>query len=532
MTRNERLNRVIELTSVLIDGDISQEERSELNDLLRGDPEACELYLDLSETHAALILDHVGDDLIAAATAGQLPDSKSFSGRNLKTAKPLHFRRPLIPWQTFAAAAIILLLNTAFVFFMNSRSNPEPVNESEWVAVLSRLVEPEWEASGSKYEQGSPLGPGSFRLKSGLAQIEFFSGASVIVEGPAELELISPWLVHCHSGRLRTSVPEPAQGFAIVTPEYRAVDLGTEFALSVDPDGRSELHVVEGEVRLDDDSGNELQHLTTGAGIRSAGGKFEAVSGGGTDFIDREKLLGLARADRTSRYQSWLASRNALRADPATLVFFDFEDQNRWDRQLNNRNDGASDGAIIGAQWVTGRWPGKGALTFKRITDRVRLNVPGTFESLTMAAWVKIEGLDKWYSSILLTDGFEDGEVHWQISDEGQIILGIGKVKPTNTISAPVIHPGDLGRWIHLAVTIDRASQTVTQYVDGEIVEKHHRSIPDLRIGAAEIGNWQPIDKHQPIRSLNGRLDEFVILERSMNAQEIHALYTSGLPNG
>ena len=151
-----------------------------------------------------------------------------------------------------------------------------------------------------------------------------------------------------------------------------------------------------------------------------------------------------------------------------------------------------------------------------------------------MSAWIKVESLDRWYSSIILTDGFGEGEPHWQITGEGKLILGIGGTRPPNTESERVIHPGDLGRWIHLAVTIDRPSNTVIHYVDGEIVEKHERAnIPKLRFGGSEIGNWQ-IQKQigNPIRSLNGRLDEFVILQRTLTPEEVKAHYLAGKPTG
>ena len=529
MKQEDRLNRVTELTSRLIDDLATPEEQQELNDLLTGDPDACERYLDVTETHAVLTHEHLADDLASAAQA--IPD-KHDGGRK---SRVIPFPRSTRGWASLAAAAAItLLLNAVVIRSLTSQWTAEPTANDEWVAVLSHLVDPVWEVKANRREQGTPLAAGTFKLKSGLAQIEFFSGASVIVEGPAELELISPWLIECRSGRLRTSVPEPAQGFTIETPDYKAVDLGTEFSLSVTPDGQSELHVVEGKVRLDDKAGNELKNLVSGNGIRATGGTFESVTGGGTDFVDRKTLLNLSHVDRVGRYREWLASRDTLLNDPDTLILFDFESQNAWDRQLLSKREDSSNGAIIGAQWARGRWPGKGALNFKRVTDRVRLDIPGSYESLTMSAWIKVESLDRWYSSIILTDGFEKGEPHWQITGEGKLILGIGGTRPPNTESERVIHPGDLGRWIHLAVTIDRPSNTVIHYVDGEIVEKHERTIiPKLRFGGSEIGNWRiPKQIGNPIRSLNGRLDEFVILQRTLTPEEIKAHYLAGKPTG
>ena len=39
-----------------------------------------------------------------------------------------------------------------------------------------------------------------------------------------------------------------------------------------------------------------------------------------------------------------------------------------------------SDGTVVGCQWTEGRWPGKKALEFQQVSDRVRLKMPGEFE--------------------------------------------------------------------------------------------------------------------------------------------------------
>ncbi len=529
MNRNDRLERVSLLTSSLLDGVISAEGQAELNDLLRGDPETCERYLDLVESHALLVQEHAGDSL-PDEIAGILP----FTRAGHKTGATRGQR--MKPWGAMlAAAASVTLLVNGYLLWKGTASVELPAEPSHapGVAVLSRLVEAEWSHQGQSLEEGAMIPPGAFELKSGLAQLEFFSGATLIVEGPVELDLASEWRITCRSGRLRAFVPEPAQGFTIETPQYEAVDLGTEFALSVGVDGQSEVHVVDGEVRLDNKEGGEIRTLSSGSGMRSRDGTFESVSGGGADFVDRRQLLNLANAGSSVRYREWLASRNMIAKDPATLVLFDFENQEPWDRQLINQRTGGPKGAIIGAQWTEGRWPGKGALEFKRITDRTRLQVPGTFEALSFAAWVRIEGFDRWLSSLFLTDGFETGEVHWQISNLGELILGVSDDGTQNTFSPPVIHPGDLGKWLHLAVTVDGASGAVTHYRDGKVVAQEAKgSLPPLAIGNAEIGNWQAQGINHPIRSLNGRVDEFLILSRVLSPEEIQAIYRAGLPNG
>ena len=529
MNRNERLERVAFLTSHLFDGLLSAADRIELNDFLRGDPETCEHYLDLVESHALLTGEHAGDTL-PDEIAGILPFSNQADPGRKKEAQ-----RNNPWWPTLAAAAGLTLLVNGYLLWKGPaqiEAAAEAVH-SPGVAVLSRVVDVEWGAEFPDPEEGMTVPGGIFKLKSGLAQLEFFSGAVLIVEGPAELDLTSAWKISCRSGRLRAFVPEPARGFTIETPEYEAVDLGTEFSLSVASDGRSEVHVVDGEVRLDNKGGRELRTLSTGTGVLSQNGILESLNGGGTDFVDRRQLLKLANAGSSVRYREWLTTRNTIAKDPATLVLFDFENQEPWDRQLINQRAGGPKGAIIGAQWTEGRWPGKGALEFKRITDRTRLQVPGTFDELSFAAWVRVEGFDRWLSSLFLTDGFERGEAHWQISNLGELIIGISGGGPANVFSPPVILPRDLGRWIHLAATINRTSGVVTHYRDGEIVMQSTSStIPPLVIGNAEIGNWQALGSGNPIRSLNGRIDEFLILSRVLSPDEVTGIYRAGLPNG
>ncbi len=519
MRREQRIHRIEELSSSLFDRSLSDEEQVELNDLLRGDPEACELYLAMVEAHAALLHDHIADDLMLPESVSSEPVAQFQSTRPKRKT-----------WPSLAAAAVIFVfLNLGIVLALRSQSEEEPTLDGEWIAVLSRTVDAEW-VKGKEHNEGDGLPRGEFRLQSGLAHIEFFSGASVIVEGPAHLTLSSAWNMACHEGKLRTFVPEPAQGFTIETPEYDAVDLGTEFALRVDDSGRSELLVVDGEVRIDDKSGTPLDHVHSGEGILSEAGNRRSLEGDGSDYIGREILMGIALADSETRYRSWQTMKNRLELDPEALVLFDFENQRDWDRQLENRVPGGPDGAIIGAAWGDGRWERKRALEFKRITDRIRLRIPGEFTALSFCTWVRVDGRDRWLSSLMLTDGFEPGEVHWQLSDKGELILGVSSPrKSPNSTSEPVIGPKDLGRWIHLAVTVDQQSGEVIHYLDGRSVAKDIRDdLPLLRLGDAEIGNWNSQGKQQPIRSLNGTIDEFVILKRVLSSSEIQKIYEAG----
>jgi hypothetical protein len=159
----------------------------------------------------------------------------------------------------------------------------------------------------------------------------------------------------------------------------------------------------------------------------------------------------------------------------------------------------------------------------------VRVNLPGEQDSLSLMAWVRIDGLDNPYNSLLMSDGDAVGGVHWQIEKDGTIKLGIQRTaKYRGTV---VFRPDMKSQWVHLAVVYDRGEGAVTHYVNGRpAVRLPIRSHVPLRVGDAEIGNWnQATCASQPIRNLNGVIDEFAVFSRPLSPAEVerHALVGS-----
>ena len=405
----------------------------------------------------------------------------------------------------------------------------------EGVAVLRRTVEAKW-AEGSARDVGPVLRPGRLRLVSGSVQIDFRSGASVILEGPAEFELISSLKARLHRGKLRADVPPAAKGFTVAVKDLDVVDYGTEFGLSHNENGDTEVHVINGEVRVRGVGNGAAvveKKLITGQGllIRTTGmlDLFMADAGA---FISRAKIAYLQHLAAQKQYDRWLNYSDRLAHDPDLILYYTFEDQKPWDQTLINRAENQSkkgtDGAIVGCRWVEGRWPGKGALDFKQSGDRVRINVPDECRALTLATWVRFDGFDRWLSSLLLTDGWDRGEPHWQVTWDGELILGVyGSI---NARQKGVLSQDDLGRWIHLVSVYDPKSKTVRHYRDGRPVgsERMWTALP-LVIGSAQIGNWDPkAYEKNTVRNLNGRMDELAVFKRALSEKDIEAMYQAG----
>jgi len=426
-------------------------------------------------------------------------------------------------------------------------SGPTAIEEptSRGIAMVTRLVNADWEQhSSSPIGVGQALEPGTLKLRSGYAQVEFFCGASVILEGPAELELLSPTAARFLSGRLRAQVPPAARGFQIDVEGMKVVDLGTEFGLSVSAAG-SDVQVFDGEVKVERDAVTS-QLVRAGQSFSQKDGVINRMTVAQDEYTDLAMLDEQARDQTSERLKRWQDFSQRLRQDKRLIAYYALDQPERWQRRLKNSAEATShdlDGAIVGAKRVAGRWPGKGALEFKQPGDRVRVSIPGEFHSLSFTCWVRIDSLDRWYNSLFLTDNYQRGEPHWQILDTGQLFFSVrvsrqkGGPEHREVLSPPFWNPTLSGKWLHLATTYDVDTKTTTHYLNGRqlIAESIplHQLVETTRIGMASIGNWsmptRP-DSNFAIRNLNGRIDEFAIFSAALSAEEVAEMYESGKP--
>ena len=202
----------------------------------------------------------------------------------------------------------------------------------------------------------------------------------------------------------------------------------------------------------------------------------------------------------------------------------------------NAPHDKVIKATVVGCDLLSGRWPQKRAVGFYRNTDRIRIRVPGRYPRMTFACWVRIDQLRGVNQALLLTDSFDDWNPHWQIATEGDLKLGIGQSTQSlreqmRSGSKPLASLSPLGRWTHLATTYDAKTKIVRHYVNGEQAAWNElpRAEP-LHIGAAEIGNWlRPrTTGAEPVRNLNGRIDEFILLQSALDAEAVRAIYENG----
>ena len=107
-------------------------------------------------------------------------------------------------------------------------------------------------------------------LASGLVELEFFSGARIILHGPAVFIPTGAAAGRLESGRLTGKVADG--NFRLVTPTAEVIDLGTEFGVVADASVGTDVVVFDGRVQvvsLPDNSGaGEVLDMTEGMAAR------------------------------------------------------------------------------------------------------------------------------------------------------------------------------------------------------------------------------------------------------------------------
>lgn len=418
----------------------------------------------------------------------------------------------------WAAAALALFAAGAWLL-----RTPQPAPR----AVLARQASAVW--AGAQLAVGEPAPRGELTLLEGLAELSLPRGVRLILEAPLTLDLSEPRRVVLKSGSLVAAVPPQATGFTVVTPSSEVVDLGTEFGVSVDPRGASEVCVLKGEVKA---RGSRAQ-----AFVRMV--QDEACA------FDPGRQMTMLRGD-PSRYLRALPGRSS--ASPEYL---------HWSF------DGAGNPAACGGTGINGRRydgalkalrAGEGplvqpgvfgnALYFNGRDAYVETGFPGIGGTAprTVAFWTRVPQGDIEHSGYaMLCWGLMEPGAAWQISANPFAPEGpLGRIR-AGTMKGMVIGSTDLrdNRWHHVAIVMyggDKAdtSTHVLVYVDGKLEKTSRKSVAGISTDLDDARS-QPLrfgrnlgfrDDAGPARDrfFNGWLDEIFVFDAALDQGQIESL--------
>jgi ferric-dicitrate binding protein FerR (iron transport regulator) len=221
-----------ELCSRLVDGTLSEPQRRRLEEILAVSPEARRVYVRAMALSASLF-DY------ASEMQTEAPE---------RSPRPIPFSAAP-PWW-WAVGALGAAAAIALAFWLGGLSESGRRLESqphEVVAHLSGAKDCQW--AEATLQPGAPLQSGQrVELAAGFAEISFDSGALLVLEGPASLDVNSAWEAVLRRGALTASVPQEAIGFRISNAAVDVVDLGTEFSMVAEENGATEVFVLRGAI--------------------------------------------------------------------------------------------------------------------------------------------------------------------------------------------------------------------------------------------------------------------------------------------
>ena len=173
--------------------------------------------------------------------------------------------------------ASTLILSTILIIPLYWSTHPD---DSRWrgVARITKEIDCDWVQGEKCSKEGSLLCAGQvLELKRGLVEIEFSSGARVVLQGPARFVTSGKNDSRLDMGKLAAIVPVGAKGFKVCAPGTEVVDLGTEFGISVGSDNKVDVHVFKGLVEME---------------VETKSGKKETVRLAQNEAVEYEKLAG------------------------------------------------------------------------------------------------------------------------------------------------------------------------------------------------------------------------------------------------
>ena len=458
---------------------------------------------------------------------------------------------------TVVAVTLVLALGIPSVWRLG-RNRPLPVaRQDATVATLVAAIGAQWEGD-TPLSIGSPLSAIPLRLNRGLAEIRFRSGAAVILQGPVACVLESPSHLSLQRRRISAKASKEAIGFTVRTDQATVVDLGTEFGVSSEGSGKTDVHVFRGQVALGTSFGfkPDRQLLSEGFAKRvdADGSRIDDIRSDELAFVGPREFEARVKALHNSPYHRWLAGSYRLRREPALVLYY------AWDGPVDDlqhvingaeATGGRLDGLLGNGQdsdtrpqWISpGRWPEQRALRFDSSRQQ-HLRVPHTNElnitqALTIAAWIRpntalmpptgviaskrmalSHNAQPNYELALVCEHNERGEVECALSFRSGS-------REVTSVGMPVV-PGE---WMHVAISANGEESVL--YMDGQRVALGGRAdfVPsegDLWIGTAPA-EPQGASANEN-ESFEGLISEFVLVRRSMPEKEIQEMWSIGMP--
>ncbi|RYD21189.1 MAG: hypothetical protein EOP88_12250, partial [Verrucomicrobiaceae bacterium] len=269
------------LVDRLYDGPaLSKQEVAQLEEFLEND-DALAYYLSVSQQEALLpmAISPFEDIAEVEARAGIVPLFR----RSARIIIPL------------AAACVVFALGLGLGLRIERGKesvveNPAAnLSTSHTTARITGLVGVEWADESVPHQIDLDASSNQIAIKSGLVELTYSSGVCVTLEGPARYAVEGGEAGRLEAGKLYTTVPKGAEGFRVHYTGGIVEDLGTEFAMDALPDGRMEVGVFSGKVKLHSEGHDSIMLFENQSLVQTpdAAEPFEPIPLNREKFVNR-----------------------------------------------------------------------------------------------------------------------------------------------------------------------------------------------------------------------------------------------------
>ncbi len=418
-----------------------------------------------------------------------------------------------------ASAACMGLIFVSFWFLSPQLTSNDRVLGS--VSNITGLVE-------SSVKAGQAINHGSFVMGQGFVEVTLTNDVVLLLEGPARVEFYSADHIALTQGKLVARVPENATGFSVDTPSSEIIDLGTEFGVSVADSGESQVHVIDGEIKVRAGKDDHYEHL-----IQNQARAFDLQQQVAQIESQPERFMralpGLKEG--TPDYLHWSFDVEEPDAFPCNGPGIQGVCYPANKKSLSGR---------AGPNMIAG--PFGHAVFFDGKQAWLETSFPGVGENKprTVAFWVKVPSdfsVEEGFG--ILSWGLSDVLSAWQISPNPLSQSGpLGRIR-VGTNMGEIVGTTDLrdDQWHHIAIVLFGGEEAdlsthILMYVDGRLERSTNKSIARVNtqlnhpqskplMMGRNLAFSGEVKASYPRRFFRGGLDEVFIFNRALARHQI-----------
>ncbi len=456
----------------------------------------------------------------------EIGDAEEFTQRvSRKIHRQLWIKRAMM------AAAVMLIGISSVLFVSQFSANDDAPENLSAVASVTAISGVQW--LDDEYKEGDSIISGQkVRFGSGLLELDLGGRGSLVIEGPAHLDFTSAMESVLHRGSLVMRATEQGHGYTVKTSQGSVVDLGTEFAVSVNADNSVETHVIEGSVEAIAYDGTSVTLKANDAR------RFNETSGQAIPADIGKFYTSMPPTQQKYKYAHWSFDENEGDLAQASGELGESESVNK-DLVLYAIDEG------VKPRWTKGMknsgiyFDGKGGFAQSEYQG-----IQGG-KARTVCCWVKVPedflaaqgyGIISWGKPTKL------GET-WQISVNPDSQDGKVGTLRLGLLGGHIIGSTDLrdGDWHHIAVVLYGGSSPnvgthALLYVDGKQEAVSRASLQEVKTNSSngDYGVWLGRNvtyrknarnkSRNPKRFFRGGVDELYIFDSAISETQIQEL--------